>query len=109
MLYSPNYPNKYPNAFSCVWLFKASEGMYARFETIDLSIAHDRLLFGTGEEADISMTEYYYNEEVLFGKWLSNLTIPSDRTWVELQIEGGEVSRGFKIEVVQVVAENGES
>ncbi|XP_071788766.1 uncharacterized protein [Asterias amurensis] len=106
MLFSPNYPNKYPNAFSCVWLFKASEGMYARFETIDLSIAHDRLLFGTGEEADISMTEYYYNEEVLFGKWLSNLTIPSDRTWVELQIEGGAVSRGFKIEVVQVVAEN---
>lgn len=109
MLYSPNYPNQYPNAFTCVWLFQASEGKYVRFETIDLSIAQDRLLFGIGEEADISQTEYYYTEEVLFGKWLANLTIPSDQTWVELQIEGGGVSRGFEILVVQVEAENGES
>ena len=107
-VYSPNYPNAYPNAFICVWIFHATEGKRVRFETIDLSIAESRLLFGTGDEANVAMAEYYYRDEVLFGKWLNNITIPSDKAWMELFSESGSLNRGFKIEVLQVDAENSE-
>ncbi|XP_022106148.1 atrial natriuretic peptide-converting enzyme-like [Acanthaster planci] len=105
-LYSPNYPNSYPGAFDCRWLFTADVGKYIVFVLEDMSMWDDSVYMGPGHEVDLDTATYYYRNEARFGKWLLNVTVKSDVAWLQLITGTANVARGFHFRVIQVDAFN---